>query len=88
VKGFYGCHASVWRYGEVCQNLGGTAGTLDEDDGRIPLEPGVISRNGYTTIDDSASILFGEDGFVSTRRPGDRIDGYLFAYGHDFRGAS
>jgi hypothetical protein len=87
VKGFYGCHASVWRYGEVCQNLGGTARTLDEADGRIPLGPGVVSRNGYTTIDDSASMLFGEDGFVSTRRPGDRVDGYLFAYGHDFRGA-
>jgi len=32
-------------------------------------------------------MLLGEDGFVSTRRPGDRIDGYLFAYCHDFRGA-
>jgi alpha-glucosidase (family GH31 glycosyl hydrolase) len=31
-------------------------------------------------------MLFGEDGFVSTRRPGDRVDGYLFAYGREFRG--
>lgn len=88
VKGFYGCHASVWRYGEACTNLGGTARTLDEADGRIPLGSGVISRNGYTTIDDSTSMLFGIDGFVATRLPGDdRVDGYLFAYGHDFRGA-
>jgi alpha-glucosidase (family GH31 glycosyl hydrolase) len=87
VKGFFGCHASVWRYGEVCSNLGGTARTLDEADGRIPVGPGVISRNGYTTIDDSASMLFADDGFVATRRPGERVDGYLFAYGHDYRGA-
>lgn len=87
VKGFFHCHASVWRYGDACQNLCGTARTLDEADGRIPLGPGVISRTGYTTIDDSSSMLFGEDGFVATRLPGDRVDGYLFAYGHDFRGA-
>jgi hypothetical protein len=87
VKGFYGCHASVWRYGEVCQNLGGTARTLDGADGRIPLGSGVISRNGYATIDDSSSMLFADDGFVASRLPGNRVDGYLFAYGHDFRGA-
>ena len=88
MKGFFGCHASVWRYGEECSNLGGTARTLDEADGPIPLGPGVISRNGYTTIDDSASMLFDEDGFVASRRSGEgRVDGYLFAYGHDYRGA-
>jgi alpha-glucosidase (family GH31 glycosyl hydrolase) len=32
-------------------------------------------------------MLFGEDGFVSTRCQGDRLDGYLFAYGREFRGA-
>jgi alpha-glucosidase (family GH31 glycosyl hydrolase) len=88
VKGNFSCHSSVWRYGEVCGNMGGTARTLDEADGRIPLGPGVISRNGYTTIDDSESMLFGADGFVATRRPGSgRVDGYLFAYGHDYAGA-
>lgn len=88
VKGTFSCHSSVWRYGEVCGNMGGTARTLDEADGRIPLGPGVVSRNGYTTIDDSESMLFAADGFVATRHPGpDRVDGYLFAYGHDYAGA-
>ncbi len=88
VKGTFSCHSSVWRYGEYCENLGGTARTLDEADGRIPLGPGVVSRKGYTTIDDSASMMFSDDGFVATRRSGEgRIDGYLFAYGHDYTGA-
>jgi alpha-glucosidase (family GH31 glycosyl hydrolase) len=88
VKGTFGCHSSVWRFGEECENLGGTARTLDEADGRIPLGPGVVSKKGYTTIDDSDSMMFDQTGFVATRRPGPgRIDGYLFAYGHDYAGA-
>lgn len=88
VKGTFSCHSSVWRYGEHCENLGGTARTLDEADGKIPLGPGVVSKKGYTTIDDSASMMFSDDGFVAARRGGEgRIDGYLFAYGHDYAGA-
>lgn len=88
IKGFFYDHASVWRYGEACENLGGTARTLDGVDGRCPLGPGVVSRKGYTTIDDTSSMLFGQDGFVASRLDGDdRVDGYLFAYGHDYKGA-
>lgn len=89
VKGAFGCHASHWHYGEVCQNLGGTTRTLDEIDGRVELGPGVVSKKGYTTIDDSDSMLFDGDGFVASRllpREG-RVDGYLFAYGRDYRKA-
>lgn len=89
IKGAFGCHASHWHYGEVCQNLGGTARTLDETDGRAELGPGVISQKGYTTIDDSDSMLFDGDGFVASRllpKEG-RVDGYLFAYGHEYRKA-
>ena len=50
---------SVWRYGDHAAdgdgNLGGTARTLDMIDGRLPLEPGVLSRNGFAVIDDSRS---------------------------------
>ena len=85
VKGYFSSHSSLWRYGEDCENLGGTARTLDLADGRIPLDSGVTSKNGYSTIDDSRSMMFDTDGFVATRRPGsDRVDGYLFAYGHDY----
>ncbi len=81
-----------WRYNdddikESRGNLGGTARTLDEVDGRCDMGQGVVSRNGYATVDDSTSMLFDGEGFVTGRRPGDRIDGYLFAFGHDYNAA-
>ncbi|KAJ5929892.1 hypothetical protein N7454_006842 [Penicillium verhagenii] len=87
IKGNYGPHVSVWRYGVQASNLGGTTRTLDEADGRVPLEPGIISRQGFATLDDSKSMLFDDKQWVTTRLPGNRVDGYLFAYGHDYRQA-
>ncbi|KAF7562850.1 hypothetical protein G7046_g1266 [Stylonectria norvegica] len=79
---------SEWRYGsEPERNLGGTARTLDGVDGRCDMGTGVLSRVGFSTIDDSDSMLFDGKGFVAPRRSGDRVDGYLFFYGHDFKGA-
>src|SRR6195952_4663143 len=77
---------SLWRFGDVAHDLGGTARTLDMADGRIPLEPGVIARGGVTALDDSTSFLFTEDGWVAPRPTG-RLDFYVFAYGHDYAGA-
>ncbi len=73
-------YRSVWHYGDDLRTLGGTARTLDEADGPIPLEPGVTSRAGFAVIDDSDSLLFQADGWIAPRVPG-RIDIYLFAYG-------
>ena len=87
VKGAFWEHGSLWRYGEKFENLGGTARTLDEANGRIPLGPGVASRKGFATLDDSQSMLFDDEHMVGTRKPGNRVDGYLFAYGHDYPGA-
>lgn len=78
---------SVWRFGMEIGDLGGTARTLDEADGRIPLLPGVLSRNGFAGVDDSDTMLFEDDGWVGVRKPGYRVDGYLFTYGHDYRQA-
>lgn len=83
----YGSLGTTWRYGEVYDTLGGTYRTLDGVDGRVGLEPGVTSRKGFANIDDD-SMLFTEDGFIAPRKPGpDRVDSYLFCYGHDYRGA-
>lgn len=88
IKGFYGCHSSTWRYGNPHHTLGGTARTLDDVDGRLEFEPGIVARQGFTTLDDSKSMLFDENGWITVRKPGSsRVDGYLFAYGHDYRGA-
>lgn len=93
----FGFTRSLWRFKEQGQpNLGGTYRTLDNYDGRInredgtpiPLEEGVVSPKGYALLDDSSSMLFSDDGFVASRKPGPgRIDCYLFAYGHDYREA-
>src|SRR4051794_693567 len=73
---------SVWRYGQPAPNLGGTARTLDMADGPVPLEPGVVAREGFAVLDDSGSLLWDADGWVSPRN-GERPDLYVFAYGRD-----
>ncbi|QSF47887.1 DUF5110 domain-containing protein [Paenibacillus tianjinensis] len=74
---------SVWNYGDTPLDLGGTARTLDNADGAIPLEPGLLSRSGYTLVDDSISLLLEEDGQV-TPRAVEGQDLYFFGYGHDY----
>ncbi|NOU80501.1 DUF5110 domain-containing protein [Paenibacillus sp. LMG 31459] len=74
---------SVWHYGDEVQDLGGTARTLDNADGAIPLEPGLLSLAGYTVVDDSRSLLLEADGTVQQREQ-DGLDLYLFGYGHEY----
>ena len=46
----------TWHYGDtLTENLGGTARTLDEADGPVPLEPGILSRLQGYCVDDSFS---------------------------------
>ncbi|RYP10756.1 hypothetical protein DL764_000452 [Monosporascus ibericus] len=76
-----------WRYGGPpdTRNLGGTTRTLDGVDGRCDVGSGILSKSGYADVDDSESMLFDGKGFVAPRRPSDRIDGYLFCYGQDYK---
>ncbi|KAK3936030.1 hydrolase-like protein [Diplogelasinospora grovesii] len=77
----------TWNYdGKSYGDLGGTARTLDGADGRIQLEPGILSRKAFAVLDDSKSMIFDENGWIATRRPG-RKDGYLFAYHGDHKAA-
>ncbi|MBC8330433.1 MAG: alpha-xylosidase, partial [Anaerolineae bacterium] len=79
----------TWRYGDTDPaNLGGTARTLDCADGPIPLEPGLVSRSGWALVDDSASVIFNEQGWLEPRgaAPG-ALDLYFFGYGTDFAAA-
>ncbi|KKY17708.1 putative glycoside hydrolase [Phaeomoniella chlamydospora] len=91
IKGAFVQWGNIWRYGvgdPFNGNLRGTARTLDGANGEIPLEEGVISRRGYAEINDRSSMLLDSNGFVAPRRPGDdRADGYVFAYGVDYRAA-
>lgn len=78
-----GSDSGRWRYGDEPRDLGGTARTLDDVDGRADLEPGVVSRDGIGVVDDSTSFLFEDDGWVGSRVPG-RSDLYVFAFGRDY----
>ena len=85
-KGGYHSHDSVWRYGLDAPNLGGTARTLDDVDGAIPLEKGVLAFNGVAMVDDSRTVLLTDDGWIAPRRAGN-IDLYVFSYGRDYKAA-
>ncbi|NQW91221.1 glycoside hydrolase [Curtobacterium sp. VKM Ac-2861] len=81
-----GPDANRWRWGQEPRDLGGTGRTLDDVDGRMPLEPGILARDGITALDDSESFLFEDDGWIGARVPG-RRDVTVFAHGRDFDGA-
>ena len=83
-------------------NLMGTTRTLDGargDKTKEPIEPGLLSRDGWTVVDDSKRPLFDSDDFsfvngenspwpwVMQRPEGDRQDWYFFGYGHDYKQA-
>ena len=78
-------------------NLGGTIRTLDETKGNrihiqgpkrkwveIDLGQGLLSRSGWSVIDDSKTIVL-ENGWVTNRPDGERQDLYFIGYGQDFK---
>lgn len=91
----------TWRFGDADDgNLMGTRRTLDCVDGwktlwkndRGEMGKGLVSRDGWTVVDDSSRHLLVDEPapwgkWVAVRPDGDRQDLYLFAYGHDYRAA-
>jgi hypothetical protein len=65
-------------------NLHGTARTLDGAGGPIRLEAGLIARQGWAVVDDSASLVFDAGGWLEPRSTPDNIDLYFFGYGDDY----
>ncbi|MFH0881366.1 MAG: TIM-barrel domain-containing protein [bacterium] len=77
----------VWRPGMPdTANLGGTVRTLDQVNGRSPLDPGLISRDGWVLVDDSRNLLYGTDSLHwATPRPDSlALDWVFMGYGHDY----
>src|ERR1700733_14401611 len=68
-------HSTVvtWKPGDAdTGNLMGTARTLDGSHGETlstgsPMEPGLISRNGWVVVDDSSRLLFDATNFSFTQ---------------------
>lgn len=74
---------SVWYYGDEFDTLDGTARTLDQINGELPLGKSVCSRSGFSVIDDTDSAVLGADGWVELRNPGTQ-DTYFFGYGLEY----
>jgi alpha-glucosidase (family GH31 glycosyl hydrolase) len=84
--GNYSLYHSTWYFGDKPDTLKGTARTLDFQDGAIELEEGLLSKNGFSVIDDSESMRLTDDGWVE-RRPSEVTDMYFLGYGRDYLGA-
>jgi alpha-glucosidase len=94
---------TVWELSppfENRANLGGTTRTLDGVSGACALEPGLLSQNGWTWIDDSDRLLFDKTGWIVPRNspPAEEdpkskiqnpksIDWYFLVYGRDYKAA-
>ena len=81
-QGFH-AYGSAWAYGDEIHDLKGTARTLDEANGAIPLEAGLLSREGFTVLDDSEAAFIGEDQWP-VAKDRESIDLYFFGYGHSY----
>ncbi len=90
----------VWHPGLSDQgNLKGTTRTLDGCLGfeklskrETELENGILSRDGWAIVDESSRHLFEKvdadwENWIAERPEGDRLDWYIFAYGHDYTAA-
>lgn len=85
LRGNYSAYHSIWHYGDAVTDLKGTARTLDLIDGATPLDTGVISRFGFSVIDDSLTSALTEDGWYDQRNS--EVDFYYFGYGLEYKTA-
>lgn len=76
-------HGSIWRYGDAIEDLKGTARTLDGVNGKTELERGLMSRGGFTVLDDSGTALVTDSQWIRPRSC-EAADLYFFGYGHSY----
>jgi len=85
---------TIWKYGdpEWMHNLKGTARTLDGINGSVQLDHGLISKLGWSVIDDSGTIVFNDENWIERRFSaintiiGEKTrDLYFFGYGNNFK---
>ena len=79
--------STKWKYGDrgEWQNLRGTTRTLDGVNGATHLDRGLMSRDGWSIVDDSRSLVFRPDGWLRPRPHAQNVDLYFFGYGHDYQ---
>lgn len=89
VKKAYSLYQNRWYFGTENdgrhKNLKGTARTLDHADGAIPLYDGIMSKDGFSYLDDSGDFIYDKEKDEFTPRTHKVTDGYFFAYGRDYQ---
>ncbi len=75
-----------WRYGDLDHsNLGGTTRTLDSANGPVPLGKGLVSRSGWSLVDDSKNLLLDKNYWPAPRdRSLDYKDLYFYGYAQNY----
>lgn len=74
----------LWFYGQAeARNFKGGAISLDDYQGRVMLDKGLYSTDGFVMLDDSGNLEVDSDGFL--HKPDvNKVDLYLFMYKRDF----
>ncbi len=75
-KAWYYKHPEVRNYMSPC-------GEFDKNND-LPKIKGMYSTDGFTSIDDSNTLVFNEDGTLSKRKNEKNVDIYVFVYGSLF----
>ncbi len=77
---------TTWHVGDADHmNLKGTCRTLDSFAGAVELGQGLISKSGWSVIDDSKSLVFDESGWLRPRhRSLSSQDLYFFGFGRHY----
>lgn len=74
----------IWFYGQAeARNFKGGAVSLDNYKGKINLDKGLYSTDGFVLLDDSNNMEIDIDGFLVQPNP-NKVDLYLFMYKRDF----
>ncbi len=68
------------------QNLRGAVATLDQVNGRCELEEGILSRDGFYLVDDTAKNRI-VGGWLAPAETNHIQDYYIFIYGDDYKSA-
>lgn len=78
-----------WRYGDRdYSNLGGTIRTLDSANGPVPLGKGLVSRSGWSLVDDSVNLVLDENDWpISRDKSLDYKDLYFYGYAQNYLAA-
>ncbi len=75
---------STWKYGKADPlNLKGTYRTLDNADGCVELESGLISKSGFSNIDDTKALNLDQNGQVLSKDINNYVDIYYFYHGEE-----